>query len=369
MRLFALPSPQGVGIFALVACALTATVAGAQPAPAPPSAPRSSTQFTLRREEPGAAEAMAARGRARSGDCAGALPSFDAALRIRNDPVLHRDRGLCHEKLGHPFPAIEDYRAYLTDRPDAPDADQIRQRLALLEEQTGIGGPASEPASEPAGGGASMSASVSIGTKGARAESSSSGILGPKPGEPAQDFDYYVQQERLTDQANASPLRYGKGIVLGPTVNLPRFFVGDGAPGTDELAYGAALALRYSTGRTLSLVSELGLGGVGESGASTSKSGPLLMAGLEVRLPISRLAGDHLLLRGGLGYERYVVSGTRAISDNLLGRFAFGYRHVFGPSIGLEVLADGGPVLVLPENGDSRVNGVIGASTAFVVGF
>ena len=63
---------------------------------------------------------MAARARARAGDCAGALPAFDAAIRVTIEPTLRRDRGLCHEKLGDPFPAIEDYRAYLVARADAP---------------------------------------------------------------------------------------------------------------------------------------------------------------------------------------------------------------------------------------------------------
>lgn len=376
-----LPSRRAIGIFAFLACAVVATAAEAQPkgAPPPKGPARSSTQFTLRREEAGGSEAQAARGRARAGDCAGALTSFDAALRNTNDPGLHRDRGLCHEKLGHPFPAIDDYRAYLTARPEAPDAEQIRQRLGALEEQTGTGGPARESAREsgPDGteGRAEASASVSIGggsarasTSGASSSRSSSNVLGPRAGEEPQSYDYYVQQEKLADSAETSPLRNGSGVVLGPFVQLPRYFVGEGAQ-TGELAYGVGGAFRYSTGPTLSLISELGYAGVGTSGASSSMSGPLLMGGVELRIPISRFAGDHLLLRGGLGYERYVVSGTRAVSNDVLGRFAFGYRHVFGPSLGLELLADGGPVLIMPESGDNRVNGVIGLSVAFVVGF
>jgi hypothetical protein len=349
----------------------------AQPAKPPPAAPggaaRSSTQFTLRREEVGGADATAARVRARAGDCAGALPSFDAALRTTVEPTLRRDRGLCHEQLGHPFPAIDDYRAYLTAIPDAPDADQIRQRLAALEEQTGTGGPSSKSLhdSDPEGGHGrgEASASVAIGS-GTRGYASASGTSSSRSigGESGQSYDYYVQQEKLADAAETSPLRYGSGFVLGPFVQLPRFFVGEGAaPG--RLAYAVGGAFRYSTGSTLSIISELGFGGIGTSGAASAKSGPVLMGGVELRFPISRFAGDHLLLRGGLGFERYVVSGTRAVSSNVLGRFAFGYRHVFGPSLGLEVLADGGPALVIPENGDNRINGVIGLSMAFVVGF
>src|SRR5687767_5687650 len=118
---------------------LVPELAAAQAAkPAPHGPARSSSQFTLRREDAGGADASVARSRARAGDCQGALAGFDAAINHTIEPTLRRDRGLCHEKLGHPFPAIDDYRAYLTARPDAPDSDQIRQRLAALEEQQGV---------------------------------------------------------------------------------------------------------------------------------------------------------------------------------------------------------------------------------------
>ncbi|MDF2695961.1 MAG: hypothetical protein K0S65_4344, partial [Labilithrix sp.] len=178
----------GVGLISLscvLGALLVAPLAAAQPKGAPPGPSRSSTQFTLRREEAGGAEAQAARGRARAGDCAGALPSFDAAIRSTEDPTIHRDRGLCHENLGHPFPAIDDYRIYLTARPEAPDADQIRQRLAALEEQTGTGGPSSRSVREregekekekqkDKGGSAEASGSFSFGSAGASASSSAS---------------------------------------------------------------------------------------------------------------------------------------------------------------------------------------------------
>src|SRR5258708_900192 len=116
-----------LSITSFLVAALAAQIAGAAPPGAGPQTGKpSSSQFTLRREEAGGPDASVARGRARAGDCAGALPAFDAAIRLTIEPTLRRDRGLCHEKLGDPFPAIEDYRAYLTARPDAPDADQIR---------------------------------------------------------------------------------------------------------------------------------------------------------------------------------------------------------------------------------------------------
>jgi hypothetical protein len=39
---------------------------------------------------------------------------------VRN-PTLRRDRGPRHERLGHPYPARDDYRAYLTAEPNAPE--------------------------------------------------------------------------------------------------------------------------------------------------------------------------------------------------------------------------------------------------------
>src|SRR4051812_39053512 len=89
---------------ALVLVSISGLVRAAEPAPAKGPA-RSSTQFTLNRQESGGADAQIARSRARAGDCAGALGAFDAALRNGIEPTLNRDRGLCHEKLNHPYPA------------------------------------------------------------------------------------------------------------------------------------------------------------------------------------------------------------------------------------------------------------------------
>ncbi len=365
------------------ACLAIAGEASAQQKGAAGKGPaRSSTQFTLRREEAGGAEAQVARARARGGDCAGALQGFDVAIEKTIEPSLRRDRGLCHENLGHPFPAIEDYRAYLLAAPDAADADQIRERLAALEEQTGSSGRTEKQTDKQkereSSAGGSASASFAVGSGGASGSASSSASSSSwgeassaadpsQPTEPGQSYEYLAEQERLADAAESSPLRYGKGFVIGPFLHMPRFFVGERA--RDQLGYGVGAALRYSTGRTLSVISEIGYAGIGTSGAVSAQAGPLLLGGIELRLPVSRFASDHILLRGGLGYERHVVSGTRAVSDNVLGRFGLGYRHVFGPAIGLEILADGGPAYVIPENDESRLNFVLGASVAFLVGF
>ncbi len=334
---------------------------------------RSNSQFTLRKDETGTAEAEAGRGRARAGDCKAALTSFDVALRTMIDPTVRRDRGICHEKLGHTFPAIDDYRAYLTSRPDAPDSEQIRQRLAALEGQAktvdeeGTSKPMSERDRDRDQGGAAASASVSVGSEGASASTSTSGTGGESSSARGKDLDKLVERERLVDAAENSPLRYGTGFIIGPFLHMPRFWLGSGA--SSDVGYGVGAAMRYSTGPTVTIITELGYSGIGVGGAASSSSGPLLLGGIEARLPVSRYASDHVLLRGGLGYERQVVTGTRAVTDNVLGRFGLGYRHVFGPSLALEGLVDGGPAFAMPEFGGSRVNAVVGLSLAFLVGF
>jgi hypothetical protein len=340
-------------VASFVAVFLAAFDAAAQTPPNPPGPARSSSQFTLRREEAGGPQAQAARARAQAGDCAGALAAFDAAIEVSVEPALRRDRGVCHEKLGNPAPAIDDYRAYLTARPDAPDAEAIHQRLLALEGQNRTAG--GNRADNP------ELASAEASRRGPRV------LAGTEEAGGERSYDYYAEQERNAEAASSSPLRGAHGFVLGAFLHMPRVWVGDGAD--TDLAYGVGGTVRYSTGSHVSLVSELGWSGIGTSGESTAKSGPLFMGGVELRIPVTRWATDHLLLRGGLGYERLVVSGTRAATNNLLGRFAFGYRHVFGTAIALELLADGGPAWVIPSSGDNRVNAVLGASAAFLVGF
>jgi hypothetical protein len=331
---------------------------------------QSNTQFSLRREEAGGASGTTARQRARSGDCAGALPAFDTAIRGTIEPTLRRDRGLCHEKLGDPFPAIDDYRFYLTARPDAPDADQIRDRLGRLEEQVGVGGRSSQQVKdEPETAGAS--ASVSVGTDGESSSSSSRkgarGETGPRPGEQGKSYDYYASQERLAEAADQSALRYGTGWMLGPFLMLPRYLVGDKAPTDSGFVVGAAI--RYAWSPSLSFISELGYSGIGTAGSVSALSGPLVFAGFEYRIPLNQWASDQLFLGAGPGFERLTVSGTRVGINIFELRARFGYRHVFGPSVALEVAADGGPAYFKAEEIDGKTFGVIGANFAFIVAF
>jgi len=356
-----------------IATSRSAEAQPAKPSPSTGQKDRSNSQFMLRRGDAGGADAQIARGRARAGDCAGALVSFDAAIAATIEPTLRRDRGLCHEKLGNPFPAVDDYRAYLTALPEAPDADQIRQRLAALEEQIGVGGPSSQVVGSsddnPELGSADAHASFAVDGEGAGESTKSSRKKKKYTDDGAQhSYDYYVAQEKRSDEAEASPLRYGSGFVVGPYLNLPRYFVGNGA--SKAFSFNVGATFRYSTGKLLTIITEVGYAGVGTSNELGGRSGVSLMGGLELRIPISRYASDNLLLRAGPGYEHLVESGTRATNNFLTGRFGLGYRHVFGPAVGLELLLDGGPAVLFPEGGgDKKVLGLVGSSFALVVGF
>ncbi len=359
----------------LVVAFLSAGAAQAAPTAGGDAANKSNSQFALRRGDAGGADANAARQRARAGDCAGALPSFDAAIRVTIEPTLRRDRGLCHEKLGDPFPAIEDFRAYLTARPDAPDADQIRDRLARLEEQAGVGGPSSQAVKgrDPDSNlhaGASFSLATDKSTASSSTRSNSAEVLGPKSGEQERSYDYYASQERLADSAENSPLRFGTGWMLGPFLSVPRYFLGQGA--SKDLGFSVGATIRYSFGPTLAFISEFGYAGVGKSGENTSSSGPLVFLGVELRIPLNRWASDQLILGVGPGFERYTVSGSQQGVNAWEGRGRFGYRHVFGPAVGFELLLDGGPAYLVATgtgSGSGKVYGLVGGSYALVIGF
>jgi hypothetical protein len=356
--------------------ALTAGIAEAQPKGGiPQGGQRSNNQFALRREEAGGADAASARQRARAGDCAGALPAFDAAIRVTIEPTLRRDRGLCHEKLNDPFPAIDDYRAYLVARADAPDADQIRDRLSRLEEQAGVGGPSAQAVKERDDpNGFKARGQFSLGTEAGGSSSSSSsksdGPIGPKSGEAERSYDYYATQERLADSADKSPLRYGTGWMLGPYVTIPRYFVGDKA--SKDLGYSVGAAVRYSFGGSASFISEFGFSGIGNVGENTSASGPMAFLGFELRVALDQWSSNQLLLGVGLGFERFTTSTSEHGLNSWEGRGRFGFRHVFGPSVGLEVTLDGGPAYVQPTGSnspDGKVFGLVGGSYALIIGF
>lgn len=358
----------------LIAVTTLTTAAEAQTKPRPQNGPApSSRQFTLRREEPGGGQGAAARGRARTGDCEGALPLFDAALRVSIEPTLRRDRGLCHEKLNHPYPAMDDYREYLVQRPNAEDADQIRARLAALEEQHGMG--AKDAVREEDNGGsykASAVVSATTQTEGSGSASSSSSSSGAYRAETRvrqgdnEKYDDFLDKEREADLAYDSPLRYGQGFVTGLFLHIPRHFIADGK--TSDMGYSVGATLRYALGKTVTLVSEIGYAGIGSSGTTEAVGGPLLFFGPEFRFALERTAANQLFLGFGVGYENYTSKQASDAVHLLLGRGRFGYRHVFGSSIGLDLMLDGGLGNAFVGS-NSQSTTLVGGSVALLVAF
>lgn len=294
----------------------------------------------------------AAEQRMRAGDCAGALDAFDAALRTTIDPELHRDRGLCHEKLGHPFPAIEDYRFYLTRRPDAADADAIRGRVTALETQVGIV-KAGEP--EVSGqNGAEISTSIG-------GETDLSVATGGKGG----GLEAIEANEQLESQADSSSLRRGHGFIIGLVVG-GRYFASSSLGGAEL----GGLDLRYSFSRSSTILVELSVGHVNGSGTPAALSGPGVLGGYELRIPITARVSDALLLGATFRFESLSEANGYVFSV-LEPEGRFGYRHVFGPSFGIEAVVDGG-VAFASINGVADSNttqALIGGHVAVLLGF
>src|SRR5579883_2795264 len=305
--------------------------ARAQPRPAPPQKEQPQA-WALQREQLGAsAAADSARARARRGDCAGALASFDAAIRLSMDPTLRRDRGLCHEKLANPFPAIDDFRAYLEAMPDAPDADDIRDRLGRLEAQVGVGGPAPTPSSAQ-------------GVKGDDDPWKKGGVSVTAGGARKGGYD----SERLDEEDDSSSLRRGSGYILAPLVGIRTWFYPSGRVSDSTVSELLGLRLGYSFNETSSIILE---GAYERFNNETidpfSVSGLSTFLGYEARLPYTKSSIDRYWLIGlGLGYEHLnitsnaIVVASASTLGGITGRGRFGTRWNLGANAGLELTLD-----------------------------
>lgn len=356
MRIAAFSGLSTLGVLAALA---TVVVPAQAEGPTPP--PQSSTkpqQFTLKREQMGSVAAGdAARARARKGDCVGALESFDAAIRSSIEPTLRRDRGLCHERLGNAYPAIDDFRAYLGASPDAPDADDIRERLVRLEEQTGAGGRATEMSSESAknpGGSAAVSASISTGG-------------------PRKDYD----STRLEEDDDSGPLRRGKGWVVGPYFGARRWFFPSDIS-SSKYAETIGIRVAYAWTRTSSVFGEIGYERFNNSTQDPfSLSGLSGQLGYEARIPFSQANVDNMFILGlGVGYEHLFVNQNSIVSAGagtygaIAGRARLSYRHNLGPKAALEAGLDLGigSFFVVGSGSGSYGGELLGLNAALLFG-
>ena len=327
------------------ALVLASGTAGAQSQPTPSGPPdyyQKPTPLVLEKQQLGtSAFAIVARTRMRNGDCAGALDVFDAAISHSIDPTLRRDRGLCHEQLGHAYAAIDDYRAYLTAEPDAPDAEGIRGRLGRLE-QTTTGKSSTGDDDTPPDSGVSASGSVTVGTAG------SGGDVQVTTGGPPRDPMDYVEHD---NDEMKSPLRRGKGFSVAPFFAEHKWF----APGSNfgdsqTWAECVGLQLRYSFGHTMTLFLEGAyqrFNSTDTTAAVFTLQGLTSQIGLEFRVPLDVEYDNQLILAPGLGFEDWIatvnIAGGASVSEGaLVPRARVGWRHMVQESAAFDLTLDGG---------------------------
>ena len=73
-------------------------------------------------------------------DYARALQRFEAARRLKPLPAFDYNIARCHDRLGDAGAALAAYERYLAQLPDAPDAAEVRARIAILRARVGVGG-------------------------------------------------------------------------------------------------------------------------------------------------------------------------------------------------------------------------------------
>jgi hypothetical protein len=291
--------------------------------------------LVLQHEQLGS-ESLAGVGRARmrNGDCAGALDAFDAVLRSAVEPSVSRDRGICHEQLGHAFPAIDDYRVYLTALPDAPDADGIRQRLARLEQQ--------------ATGRSSASGDVP-GDVGEAPPQSARPISHAAAGKAGQANDRMDYVDRDDDRAARSPFRTSRGFSISPFFEEHKWLGGGGSFGDGGTwSESVGLELRYSLGGSGALLAAAGYEHFNATAVDSATLGGLTaQVGYELRFSLDSDWDNQLLLVPAVGYEHVGISPTDPqFSSQTVGavvpRVRLGYRHMIAAAVALDVGIDGG---------------------------
>ncbi len=344
---------------------LVSGVARAQaPAPAAGTTARSKPQpLNLQHAQPGT-QGLGATARARMtpGDYAGALDVFDEALRTSTEPTLYRDRGLCHEKLGHPYPAMDDYRRYLTNAPDAPDADSIRERLDLLQDQISGHVHSSESDDSPFATPAAAPPPPSDRSTEAQAK-------GPMGGQPSTRVETYDDAD---DDINGA-LRHGRGWSVAPFFAEHKWFL-DGSSFGDSQTWAecVGLQIRYSIAPRGTLVLEAGYEHFNSTNVDVAVVyGLSSLFAYEFRIPMDVRYDNQFFVAPGVGYEQLVVAPTDPSASTtsegaISGRVRFGWRHLLGSSTALELSLDGGVAefFTFDGSGMSSTAGLAGLNLA-----
>jgi tetratricopeptide (TPR) repeat protein len=321
----------------------------------------------------GQAAAANARALAARGQCDQALPIFDQALRSTIDMSIRRDRGLCHEALGNPYPAMEDYRAYLQWRPDGPDAADIRARLERLEIQTGVGGPST----------VRQKSAEDVPDEPALADESAPGTTddGKRKVLVQKTYDEEEAVYKDYDQAMASPLRRGHGAIFGVYSDVREWYVSAAASvnGASNPSVEVGGAVRWAFDGWNALYGQIGYVDYTNGGGA---GGVGLGLGYELRLRLDEYATHNLLLGAVVEYQRIGIGDSSGgpVSGGLAGgtfnllipEGKVGYRLVLGHGFGIELTGDVGTVVSFNSLGPVGVGAqgfVAGGALAFQLAF
>jgi len=352
-----------------------------QPTPGGAAQGTKQQPLILQKEQLGSAGyATVARARMRNGDCAGAIEAFDEAVKHSIDPTLQRDRGLCHDQLGHPYPAIDDYRVYLTAEPDAPDAHSIQARLDRLEQQTTGRSSSSEADDDTsvlkASGSVSVNGETTTATTG---ESTSNESTSATP--VRRDTMDYIEHD---NDEMRSPLRRGKGWSLAPFFAERKWFItGTNFGDAQTWAEAVGLQFRYSFGHVATLFLEGGYTRFNSTAATAglyTEQGLTSQLGLELRFPFDPEYDNQLIVAPGLGFEYLVetlnVAGGSSLDIGMImPRVRVGWRHMLAVSAALDLSLDAGfgkPATFSPSNfpfgGNADVDEVVALNVGLVWG-
>jgi tetratricopeptide (TPR) repeat protein len=67
------------------------------------------------------------------GDYAAALAAFKRAYLSYEEPTFLFNMAQCQRQLGHPREAIQNYRSFLRNQPDAPNREEVERIISKLE--------------------------------------------------------------------------------------------------------------------------------------------------------------------------------------------------------------------------------------------
>lgn len=76
-----------------------------------------------------------------AGDYRGAIREFEAANRLAPAPLLLFNIGLAYERLGEAAPALQHFKAYLEQQPNASNRSLVEIKIARMEGELGQGQP------------------------------------------------------------------------------------------------------------------------------------------------------------------------------------------------------------------------------------